>query len=633
MLRIMRKNAQSWIVKFVFGVIIVVFSFWGVGSMKAKQMTVAATVNGKTIERKTLDNSFRDLWRRYQEQAKGKFDPDAARIRQIKQEALNSLVDRQLLLDQAARLGLTVSDAELRQRIASLGAFQRDGHFDQETYRRALSYNRLTPNQFEAGFEEDILLEKVRSVVGDGVKLVPDEVDILLRQQQEEIAAELLSLAPADYQAAVVVKEAELEKFFADKKEDFRVPVQRKIAALVLNRNKLLESIPVTDAQVAEYYQENLEKYNVSEQVKARHILIKVAQDASPEEVEKAEQEINDILAKVKAGGDFAELAKKYSQGPSNSMGGDLGWFGRGSMVKPFEEAAFALTPGTVSEPVRTQFGLHLIKNEEYKPAHTKSLDEVKAGIVKSLRAEALPELLQERLKEVAGVLSASDRETFAAQARKLEYPVVETAFFKEKDVVVPDIGKDPALIAESFKTAVGQISEVVNPARNSYYFMVTEEKESYLPDLAEVKEAVEKAYRYELAKAEVKGLSKKVAAALTGGQSLKDAAAAIGAQLIDTGFFVRGRGAVPKIGNDPQLSQQLFALNLGQTSAALAHNDGFIFALLRERRLEPGADGAKLKADIEQQLLQYKRYRIMDEFVQGLRQDADIKVMAGVLD
>ncbi len=633
MLRVMRKNAQSWIVKFVFGVIIVVFSFWGVGSMKAKQMTVAATVNGTSIERKTLDNSFRDLWRRYQEEAQGKFNPDEARSRQIKQEALNGLVDRRLLLDQAALLGLTVDEVELRQRIASLEAFQQDGRFDQETYRRALSFNRLTPAQFEAGFEEDILLEKVRTVVGDGVKIVADEVDILLRQQREEIAVELLKLAPADYQASVAVTADGLDKFFAEKKENYRVPEQRKIAALVIDRNKLLDSIAVTDAQVAEFYEGNLEKFKVQEQVKARHILIKVAEDAAPEDVEKAQAEIDAVLAKVKAGGDFAELAKKFSQGPSNSMGGDLGWFGRGSMVKPFEEAAFALEPGTVSEPVRTQFGFHLIKNEEYKAAATKELAQIKDGIVKGLRFEAFPDLFKERLEEISVALATVDQETFIDQAKKLDYRVVETGFFKQNDGVITDIGRDQALIAETFKTAVGQVAKIVNPSRNSYYFMVTEKKESYLPEIAEVKEAAEKAYRIELAKAEVKAISEKVTASLAGGKSLDGAAAEVDVKLIDSGFFVRGSGAIPKLGNDPKLSQQLFALTIGETTAALQHNISFFFARLQERRLELGDEGEKLKKDIEQQLLQYKRYRIMDEFVQGLRQDADIKVMAGVLD
>ena len=633
MLRLMRKNAKSFVVKFVFGVIIVVFSFWGVGSMKAKQMTVAVTVNGKSIERKTLDNSFRNLWRRYQEQAQGQFNPDEARSRQIKQEALNGLVDRQLLLGQAALLGLTVGEDELRQRIASLPAFQRDGRFNQESYRQALSFNRLTPVQFETSFEEDILLEKVRVVVGDGAKVLSDEVDILLRQQRQEIAVELLKLAPADYLTSMVVDEAGLGKFFTEKREGFRVPEQRKIAALVIDRNKLLDTVAVSDAQLSEYYQENLEKFKVKGQLRARHILIKVAADAAPEDVEKAQVEIRAVLAQVMAGSDFAELAKKYSQGPSNSMGGDLGWFARGSMVKPFEDAAFALTPGTVSEPVRTQFGFHLIKNEEYKAAHTRDLAEVKAGIVEALRSEAFPALLEKRLEEIAVALAATDRETFTAQARKLDYRVVETDYFKQNGGIVPGVGKDQALVAETFKAAVGQAVKVVNPSRNSYYFMVTEQKEAYLPEMAEVREAAAEAYRFELAKAEVKTISEKVTSSLQSGKSLDEAAAGIDVKLIDSGFFVRGRGAIPKLGNDPQLSRQLFALSAGQTTSSLSYQDSFFFARLKERRLDLGDDGEKLQKDIRQQLLQYKRYKMMDEFVQALRQDAEIKVMAGVLD
>ncbi|MEA3334126.1 MAG: SurA N-terminal domain-containing protein [Pseudomonadota bacterium] len=629
----MRNNAKSWVVKFVFGVIIVVFSFWGVGSMKAKQMTIAATVNGESIERKTLDNSFRDLWRRYQEQAQGKFNPDEERSRQIKQEALNGLIDRRLLLNEATLLGLSVGNEELRQRIASLGAFQQDGRFDQEAYRRALSYNRLTPAQFETDFQEDILIEKVRTVIGDGAKILPDEIGILLRRQREEIAVDLLKLAPADYQAAVEVDAAGLEKFFAEKKENFRIPEQRKIVALVIERNKLLKDVFVSDAQITEFYQENLEKFKVKEEVKARHILIKVAADASPEEVKKASSEIDAVLVKVKAGGDFAELAKKYSQGPSNSMGGDLGWFGRGSMVKPFEEAAFALTPGSVSEPVRTQFGFHLIKNEEYREARTKDLAEVKAGIEKKLRSDAFPELLKTRLKEVIAALATVDQDSFAGQGRKLGYLVVETDYFKQQDGIVPNIGRDQTLLTEIFKVDVGKALKVVNPSRNSYYFMVTAQKESYLPEIVEVEKTVEKAYRHELAKAEVKKISEKVSSSLAGGQSLDEAASGIGTKLAESGFFGRGRGAIPKLGNDPQLSRQLFALADGQTTSALQYQDSFFFARLKERRLKLGDDGEKLKEDIRQQLLQYKRYRMMDVLVKALRQEADIKVRAGVLE
>ncbi len=634
MLRMMRKNAKSMIVKFVFGVLIVVFSFWGVGSMKAKQMTVAATVNGKTIERKTLDNSFRDLWRRYQEKSKGKFNPDDAQALQIKREALNNLVDRQLMLEEAEKLGLMVEEGEIQRRIAELGAFKRDGRFDQETYRRALSFNHLTPAQFEQNFREDILINKVRTVINDGVKIVPDEVDILVQQQREEIALDLLKLVPAEYQAKMKFDDAALQKFFRENRETFRVPDQRKIAALVLERNKLLAEVTVTDAQIADFYKNNLDRFKEKEQVKARHILIKVAADAPADEVEKAHKEILEIAEKIKGGADFAEIAKKSSQGPSSSMGGDLGWFGRGSMVKPFEEAAFALSPGEVSEPVRTQFGFHLIKTEEYKPNRTKDLAEVRAGIEKSLQVQALPALLEKKVAEISKVLEPiTDSKEFVVAARKFGAIVVETELFKQKDGIVPDIGRDPSLLAEIFKTPVNKTAKLVNPTRNSYFFMVTELKKSYLPELAEVKPEVEKVYRLELARAEVKKLSEVVTGQLKEGKTLEEIAAGLELKLVDSGYFMRGRGAIPKIGNDPVLSRQLFALQKDQVSSALQHSGTYFFARLQGRRLELGADADKLRQDTRKQLLQYKQFRVMQEFVQALRQEADIKVMNGVLE
>jgi peptidyl-prolyl cis-trans isomerase D len=427
-------------------------------------------------------------------------------------------------------------------------------------------------------------------------------------------------------------KPADLEKFFTEKQENFRIPEQRKIAALVIDRDKLLAKAEVTDAQVAEFYEKNIERFKVKEQVKARHILIKVAPEASAEEIEKARSEILDILKQVKSGSDFAELAKKFSQGPSNSSGGDLGWFGHGSMVKAFEDAAFALKPGEVSEPVRTRFGFHLIKTEDYKPARTKELAEVKDGIEKGLRIGACPALLEKEMAAVTAALSPlHDAKEFIAAARKLG-KVVETGLFKQRDGVVPDIGRDPALLAAVFKTSLNQSDKIVNPSRNSYYFMVTEIKASYLPELAEVKSEVEKAYRLELARVEVKKLSEQAAAQLKEGKSLEEVAKGLNLKLVDSGFFSRSR-PIPKIGNDQALKPKLFALHKGQTSETLSHNGTYFLARLQERRLELGADGDKLRQDTKQQLSRYKQYRVMQEYVQALRQEADIEVMAGVLE
>ena len=634
MLRMMRKNAKSWVVKFIFAVLIIVFSFWGVGSMTAKKMTVAATVDGKVIERRALDKTFREVWQRYEKRSRGRFNPNEEQIRQLKREALDNLINRRLLLDQAAALGLDVTPEELRRKIAELPAFQHNGRFNPELYRRALSYYRQTPSQFENGFREDLLIEKVRLVIGDGAKVLPDEVEMIYRGQREEIALDLLKLDPRDFAAAMEVKEAGLKKYFAANREKFRIPEQRRIVAVVLESKPLQESIKVGKDEIAAYYRDHLDKYKVKEKVKARHILIKVGKDASAEEIKKAKARIAEIAKQIKAGKDFAELARKNSEGPSAASGGDLGWFPRGAMVKAFEDAAFALHEGEVSGPVRTQFGFHLIKVEKHEPAHTRKLVEVYPEIETHLQRQALPELLKHKLDEIRQALAGTTPGDFAAKAKKSGYQVVSSGLFKQKAGVIPEIGKDPALVAKAFQTAVGKTAEVVNPGRNSYYFMVVEKKASYLPKLEEVKARVEKAYRYELARQEVKKQAEKITAALKQGKTLAEVAKTFKLKLVDTGFFRRGRGTIPKFGTDQALVHQVFALNEGETSPALHYRDLVGFARLRERRLEDAKEERqKAETMIRQQLRQYKRSHLMQEFVLGLRRAADIKVMNGVLD
>ncbi|MBN2705161.1 MAG: hypothetical protein JXR89_01820, partial [Deltaproteobacteria bacterium] len=190
-----------------------------------------------------------------------------------------------------------------------------------------------------------------------------------------------------------------------------------------------------------------------------------------------------------------------------------------------------------------------------------------------------------------------------------------------------------PALMAEVFKTAPGALGKQVNPGRNSYCFIVTEEKESYLPGFAEVEAAATAACRQAEARLYVQNLKVKLESMLAEGQALVDCAKALGVEVQDSGFFGRGRGAIPKIGTDPQLSLQLFALADEAISPVLVFQDTIFCAQMRERRLEPGAQAEAERSQVTEQLRQYKAYRLMNEYVIGLRQAADIKVMAGVLD
>jgi peptidyl-prolyl cis-trans isomerase D len=637
----MRKNVKSWIVKLAFFVIILVFSFWGVGSMTAKKRNVVATVNGSAIKAKDFSEAYERLRQRYQQQYKGQFNAEMATQLKLKQQALNSMIDRQLMLDYGHKFKLAVSDEELRARIAKMAAFQNNGSFDPQLYRQLLSYNHLTPADFEASLRDDLLLDKLRQLFGSGAKVSSQEVNQLYRQQKEKISLDMVKLDPHDFSASIKVNDKDLSDYFAVHREDFRVPEKRNIVAVKIDSRGLEKKIVSSDKVVATYYEDHQGDYVVPEQVKARHILFKVNQDDPGSAWDKAKTEAEEIIAKLKQGQDFSALAKQYSQGPSASRGGDLGWFGRGSMVKSFEDAAFGLKVGAVTQiPLRTRFGYHVIKVDGHKSAYTKGLDEVKKDIRAQLVKEQLPKLVKQTIDQVAVRLKDATPETFMEKAATLSAPVLETGFFTEKGSI-KGIGTDRALAAKVFSTPIGTMARVENPQQNSYLFMVKGIQKSYLPKFKQVDEKVKKDYQLEQAQAKVKGLAAAILAEAKDKKNLDDAAAMHKLKIDYTGLFTRGSGYVPKIGMDKQLSAKVFALDSEHPlyPAPLEYQGITYLVQLREKILEEKSkdkDKDKVAADKKQifsQLQRYKEYQELNGLRNRLRQVAEIKIMPGVLD
>lgn len=633
----MRKNVKSWIVKLAFFVIILVFSFWGVGSMTAKKRNVVATVNGSAITAKDFSDAYDRLLQRFKQQYKDRFNPEMAAQFKLKQQALDSMIDRQLMLDYARKFKLNVSDEELQTTIAKMAAFQNNGSFDPRLYRRLLSYNHLTPAEFETSLRDDLLLDKLRQLFGSGAKVVSQEVDQLYRQQKEKISLDMVRLDPQKFAAAIKVDKKDLPAYFAAHKEDFRVPEKRRLAAVKIDPRELEKKMVIDDQDIATYYEDHQADYVVPEQVKARHILFKVKQGDPASAWDEAKKKAVDVIAKLKQGQDFAALAKQYSQGPSASRGGDLGWFGRGAMVKSFEDEAFALSVGSFSqEPVRTRFGYHVIKVDGHKSAYTKKLDEVKKEIKAKLVKERLPGLLKKTLDRVAAHLKDATPETFMKKAATLSFPALKTGFFAQKESI-KGIGYDKLLAAKVFSTALGTIGRVENLHQNSYLFMVTGIQDSYLPEFKQVVEKVKKAYQLEQAKAKVKGLAATILAEAKDKKNL-DAAAALHKLKVDyTGLFSRGGGYIPKIGMDKKLSTKVFALDREHPlyPEPLEYQGITYLVQLKERKLDEKSKDkvAEDKKQIYNQLYRYKKYQELNGLRKHLRQMAEIKIMPGVLD
>jgi len=348
-----------------------------------------AKVGDARISEVEYSQALRQAQEKMREMMKNNPDPSLLNSPQLKESVLNELIERRITLSHAAKAGMTISDTELQQMIAAVEAFHdQSGKFSRERYRQLLQGQGLTPATFENQVRTNIMLEQVRSVYS-GSAFVPDSVaDRLLKIREQEREVSQVLFSPADYRKQVNISDADAEKYYTEHKGEFVVPERVKIEFVVLSLEAYQRGVEVSDEEIKKFYLENQSRYQTSEERRASHILIPAAATASADEKAKARAQAEDLLRQAKANPKkFGELAAKFSKDPGSAeKGGDLGFFARGLMVKPFDEAAFAMKVGDIAGPIETQYGFHIIRLDEIKATKTTPLDAVRAQIVEEIR-------------------------------------------------------------------------------------------------------------------------------------------------------------------------------------------------------------------------------------------------------
>ena len=318
-------------------------------------------------------------------------NPDQAMLNspQLRQSVLNELIEHKVTLSHASKAGMTVSDSELQKMIAAVEAFHdQSGKFSRERYRQLLQGQGLSPAAFENQVRSNIMLEQVRSVYS-GSAFVPESVAerlLKIREQEREVSQVLFN--PNDYRKQAEVSDADAEKYFTEHKGEFLVPERVKVEFVVLSLEAYQRSMQISDEEIRKFYADNMSRYQTAEERRASHILIPAAASATPEEKAKAKALAEDLLKQVRQNPrKFGELAAKFSKDPGSAeKGGDLGFFARGLMVKPFDEAAFSMKVGEIAGPVETQYGFLIIRLDAIKAVQTTPLESVKAQIVEEIR-------------------------------------------------------------------------------------------------------------------------------------------------------------------------------------------------------------------------------------------------------
>lgn len=399
MLEAIRERSKGWLAKVILAFITVPFALWGIDSYlhDAGSNVAVAKVDGETVTVQEYGNALQNL--RSKLQAEGKVDPAVLDSPEIKQSVLDRLITKRLLTAEVNHAKFMISDDQLSKYIIGLPEFQQDGQFSQELYDQVLQQNRLSPSQFENSMRRDLLLQQARESLA-ALAYLPhstDEQTLKIEHQQREVS--VAEIKTADYVSQVKIEPAQVKTYYEEHKDKFRVPEQVKLEFVLMSANTLIPGMNATDDEAKKYYAENAAKFQGDEQRHASHILIGFGVSATPQAKQEAFAKAKDVLAQVKKNPEkFAELAKKYSQDPGSAeKGGDLGTFGRGAMVKPFEDAAFAMKPGEISDLVESEFGYHIIKLNEINGA-AQTFDAVKPQI----RAELMYQKALSKFSEQA---------------------------------------------------------------------------------------------------------------------------------------------------------------------------------------------------------------------------------------
>ena len=630
MLRFMRQQAGNWLIKVLLGAIVIVFIFWGVGSFRAQRGGRVALVNGDQI---TLDD-YREAYNNLIEQLRERFgnnlNEDMIKMLQVKKQALNQLIDKKLLVQEARRFKFRISDKELADTIMEIGAFQRAGVFDNRLYQNVLGRLRMTPEEFEIAQKDAMLIERLKVLITSSAKVSDQEVREWFNWANALVNIDFVRFDPDKYKDIKASIE-EIKAFFEKYKENYKTDAMVKVRYLHFDPDRYRSKVSISDEELQDYFDENQEEFNTPKTVEARHILLKVDQNAGPEDVEKAKKRALDILKMAREGKDFPELAKKYSEGPTRDRGGYLGTFKREAMVRPFADTAFSMKAGEISEPVRTRFGWHIIKVEKVNEASVLSSDEAKKKIQKKLTENKAKNLAYDEAEAVSDV--SFEGNDLLKSAKEQNLKILTTDFFTKKG---PEKGiKNRAKFASAaFDLAVMEISDIQEFENGYYILQVIEKIPEKIPELKKVKEKVRVDLIQENQEAKAKKDADTYLSALKSGKSMTTESKHFNVTPTTTGFFKRN-DSIPKIGFEREVSKAAFQLTPEQKlpEKPIKGTKGYYVFQFKDRKTPEVEKFNTEKESIKQRLLQQKKARTFDALLAQIRSNSEITIKEGFLE
>jgi len=579
MLQQIRDKISGWFAIFFLGAIAVVFIFWGI-RFESTVNKAAVTVNGESIPLGQVRKAWQERQTELQQQIRNELPP--ALVKSEQQKLLEDFVARELLVQRAHEMGYRVGDKELADEIYAIPALQVDGKFSRDRYAALLRQQGRSEPEFERDFRRDLETGQLRNAIAVSAFATEGELKRRLALEGETRDVAYAVLPAASFAAETQVTPEDVAAWYAKHKAEFMTPETVSLQYLSLSLADVAARVQVNDETLHKYYDQVApERFVDAERRRASHILIEAGKD-DVAAAKKAEQ----IAARVKAGEDFAKLARENSDDPgSKQAGGDLGWATREAYVKAFADAVFGMQKGEVRGPVKTQFGYHIIRLDDVEPPHQRGFDEVRAELEADYRKEQAQNTFYEKSQQLAD-------ESFAALSeldsvgKKLGLSVQTVEGFTRQGGGA--LGEDRKLIDAAFGPEVlgqRQNSQAISLGDDRVVVVrVTDHKPAQQRSLEDVRAQVEGSVRQEFARKAAEAAAQAAAAKVAAGQSLAAVAAAAGVKAVSAPALGRRGGTDSSV--PPELLKAIFhaarpvAGKETGGAAALANGDAAVFAV-----------------------------------------------------
>lgn len=628
MLQYMRKNVGSWFIKFMLFGIVIVFSFWGVGSYTNRDDNTVMTIDDVKVPYNEYRDIYNTLFESYREVYES-MDSATLDFLDIRKQAIDALTERYLLYEGARRMNIEVSGSEVAAQIASISVFQENGFFSRQKYQLFLDINRLTPEAYEASVTREILLSKVTELIKVAAVITPQEVQDNLQLLTREAVAKVIRLSPNDFVRDVPpASEDELLDFFEDNLEIYRVPEMFRQTIAVIDPSLLEDQAQVTIEEMEDWYEDREQEYTKPAAYRLKHILFSLPQEASAQTISEIRVKAEDVVRMIREGEiSFEKAVREYSDDTNSiAKNGDLGFLEESALARPIRNTAQDLELSEISDPIPTAKGFEVISVTEAREEQLVPFSQVRDDIEKQIKSETVFELAYDLADDLLDEVLDTAR-PLEDLAREKSLMIITTPLFSRGSALeAMELPED--LLVAVFDTEEEEIGDIYERNGKLYLFQTIERNDSYLPDIDQVRDVVESGLLVKQAMGIALEKAGEMLDAYEDGRSIDSLAASLKKRVVTTEPFTIMETFLSGIDDAEQIIQTAFSLSRpGQ--AAVASGKQTQYLIILDSFVEPNEEELNANRSLIESALTFQREQdVLKGYVQALKEEMGDRIV-----